>query len=59
MDIKDFIEAVEEDHLDAWLSELSAKDGIMLYLNALEFMKPKRQRTSIDQDENKLPKDIY
>jgi hypothetical protein len=37
----------------------SAKDKIMLYLNAKEYQEPKRQRTSINENDNELPDDIY
>jgi len=37
----------------------SPKDRIALYLNAKEYQEPKRQRTSINENDNELPDDIY
>ena len=41
------------------LELLSPKDRLWYYSNIKEFQTPKRQRTSIDQNDNKLPDDIY
>ena len=39
---------------------MTPKDRVALYFGqVLEYFTPKRQRTSIDQNDNKLPKDIY
>ena len=51
-------------HLESTLKEdldlMSPKDRVALYFGqVLEYFTPKRQRTSIDQNDNKLPDDIY
>ena len=53
---KDYIEnTLEED----WKS-LSPKERVALFLGQMEeFFEPKRQRTSINQNDNELPQDIY
>ena len=39
---------------------MTPKDRVALYFGqVLEYFTPKRQRTSIDQNDNKLPDDIY
>jgi hypothetical protein len=49
-----------EDCLEEDLAALTPKDRIFLYFSqVLEYFQPKRQRTSIDQDNSKLPDDIY
>ena len=42
------------------LKTLSPKDRVYLYFGqVLEFFTPKRQRTSINQNDNELKDDIY
>jgi hypothetical protein len=49
-----------EDMMEEDIRALTPKDRIFLYFSqVLEYFEPKRQRTSIDQNDNKLPKDIY
>ena len=46
-----------EDTLEADINQMTPKDRVALYFGqVLEYFTPKRQRTSIDQDDNKLPK---
>jgi hypothetical protein len=54
-------EAIEllEDKLQEDILALSPKDRVTIYFAAKEYHTPKRQRTSIDQDDNKLPNDLY
>jgi hypothetical protein len=56
--LDEFIEYMERD-LESIFDTLSPKDKIAMYLNAKEFQKPKRQRTSIDPNDSQLPEDIY
>jgi hypothetical protein len=56
--LDEFIEYMERD-LESVFDTLSPKDKIAMYLNAKEFQKPKRQRTSIDPNDSQLPEDIY
>lgn len=53
---RDLLESmVEED-----IKSLSPKDRVFLYFSqVLEYFQPKRQRTSINQNDNELPNDIY
>lgn len=53
---KDYLEdCMEED-----LKTLSPRDRVTLYFGqVLEYFIPKRQRTSINQNDNELPDDIY
>ena len=49
-----------ENYLEEDIKAMTAKDRVSLYFGqVLEYFTPKRQRTSIDQDDNKLPDDIY
>ena len=41
------------------LELLSPKDRLWYYSNIKEFQPPKRQRTSINQNDSQLPDDIY
>ena len=49
-----------EDMLEEDLKSLTPKDRTSLYFGqVLEFFTPKRQRTSINQNDNELANDIY
>ena len=53
---KEYLENV----LEQDLKTLSPRDRVTLYFGqVLEYFIPKRQRTSINQNDNELPKDIY
>jgi len=52
--LDELIEYMERD-LESVFDTLSPKDKIAMYLNAKEFQKPKRQRTSIDPNDSQLP----
>jgi hypothetical protein len=45
--------------LEESFMKCSPKDRVMLYLNAKEYQEPKRQRSSINSNDNELPDDIY
>ncbi len=46
MDVWGFITKIEQDHLEEDLADLSAKERIMIYLSAKEFMLAKLQRAT-------------
>jgi len=49
-----------ENKLEEDIKQMTGKDRVALYFGqVLEYFTPKRQRTSIDQNDNKLPDDIY
>ena len=49
-----------EGMLEEDIKVMLPKDRVALYFGqVLEYFTPKRQRTSIDQNDNKLPEDIY
>jgi hypothetical protein len=49
-----------EDRLEEDLELLSPKDRVALYFGqVLEYFQPKRQRTSINDNDKELPDDIY
>ena len=49
-----------ENVLEEDLKTLSPRDRVTLYFGqVLEYFIPKRQRTSINQNDNELPDDIY
>ena len=53
---KEYLESVMREDLKT----LSPRDRVNLYFGqVLEYFIPKRQRSSIDSNDNKLPKDIY
>ena len=53
---KEYLENVLEEDLKT----LSPRDRVTLYFGqVLEYFIPKRQRTSINQNDNELPNDIY
>lgn len=53
---RDYLESQMEEDLKA----LTAKERVNLYFGqVLEFFTPKRQRTSINQNDKELPEDIY
>ena len=58
------LEELRQDYIDNKLQEdwniLAPKERIALYLGQMEeYFTPKRQRTSIDPNDNQLPDDIY
>ena len=58
------LEELRQDYIDNKLQEdwdsLAPKERIALYLGQMEeYFTPKRQRTSIDPNDNQLPNDIY
>ena len=49
-----------ENNMEEDLKTLSPRDRVNLYFGqVLEYFIPKRQRTSINQNDNELPNDIY
>jgi len=56
--LDEFIDYMEKD-LESYFDALLPKDKIAMYLNAKEYQRPKRQRTSIDPNDSELPEDIY
>ena len=53
---KEYLESQMEDDLKV----LTARERVNLYFGqVLEYFIPKRQRTSINQNDNELPDDIY
>ena len=55
-EVRDYLEEM----LPEDLKVLTPKDRVYLYFDkVLEFFMPKRQRTSINQNDNELPNDIY
>ena len=53
---KEYLESMLEDDLKL----MSARERVGLYFGqVLEYFIPKRQRTSINQNDNVLPNDIY
>ena len=49
-----------EETLEEDIKSMSPSERVKLYFSlVLEFFEPKRVRTSIDQNDNKLPDDIY
>ena len=59
MKLEEALQLYEDEYLEADILALSPKDRLYWYTNAKEFQKPKRQRTSIDPNDNQLPDDIY
>ena len=58
MSIDEQIEYLEQRSQED-LELLSPKDRLWYYANIKEFQTPKRQRTSINQNDSELPDDIY
>lgn len=52
---KDYLEDIMEEDLQ----QCTAYQRIGIYLNLMEFFKPKKQRTSILGNENELPQDFH
>lgn len=49
-----------EEKLEADLLAMLPKDRVALYFGqVLEYFQPKRQRTSINENDSELPEDIY
>ena len=49
-----------ENTLEEDINMMTPKDRVALYFGqVLEYFTPKRQRTSIDPNDTKLPEDIY
>ena len=60
MTVNELIKEYSENDLEADWKGLTPKERIALYFGqVLEFEIPKRQRTSINQNDNELPNDIY
>ena len=58
MTIDSFIEEIEDNRLEKALSELSNKDLIGVYLNALEYQRAKLMRANFIPEEDNEEKDI-
>lgn len=53
---KEYLESILEEDLKT----MSPKERVFLYFSqVLEYFQPKRQRTSVNQNDSKLPNDIY
>ena len=50
---------IENNYLMTDIGSLHAKDRLQFYLNLMEYFVPKRQRSSINENDNELPKDLY
>ena len=58
MKLDEAIQLLEE-MLEDDIKALTPKDRVNIYFAAKEYQEPKRQRTSIDHNDNKIPDDIY
>ena len=61
MDIESFIDAIEDDYLESALEKLakgSAKDLVMVYINALEFRRAKLMRGNTVLETEHTDRDI-
>lgn len=53
-------ELIENEYLEEDIKSMSPKERTFLYFSQiLEYFQPKRQRTSINQNDSELPEDIY
>jgi hypothetical protein len=60
MTLEELREKYIDEKLEADWDSLMPKERIALYLGQMEeYFTPKRQRTSINQNDNELPGDIY
>ena len=58
-ELEDAKQLIETTFLQSDIEKLQPKDRLAFYLNLMEYFVPKRQRSSINENENELPKDLY
>ena len=59
MTLDELIDEYELSFMENDWNSLSPKERIALYLSAKEFQRAKMQRTSLNPNDQELPKDIY